>query len=194
VCRPSPRLCSAASIDVSACRRDRRHRARSSALGSASATRPLRTMTGRSGSIRDARPSAWRTRSSSSRPLPPSSARSSTTRLGRLTSIARTPSPGPRRARHSKAVSGEIVEQERPRRLIVLDNQDLPLLVHAGLRPPAEFLGPEADVETAHWGAAGVVEPRRSAGDTHPQFSPDRLASVTNKLANCGFFFEIAPV
>ena len=78
---------------------------------------------------------------------------------------------GARRARHSKAVSGEIVEQECPRRLIVLDNQDLPLLVHAGLRPPAEFLGPGADVETAHRAVRGAAKPATIGGRHAPAVS-----------------------
>jgi hypothetical protein len=66
---------------------------------SASVTRPVSTITGRSGSIREARPSACRTRSSRSRPLLSSGARSGTTRLGRRTSIARIPSPRSSRRR-----------------------------------------------------------------------------------------------
>jgi hypothetical protein len=59
---------------------------------SASPARPVSTMIGSSGSIREASPSAARTRSITSRPLPPSSLRSSSTRQGRRTSIARSPS------------------------------------------------------------------------------------------------------
>jgi hypothetical protein len=59
---------------------------------SASPARPVSTMIGSSGSIREASPSAARTRSRTSSPLPPSSRRSSSTRQGRRTSIARSPS------------------------------------------------------------------------------------------------------
>ncbi len=54
---------------------------------SASLARPLITITGRSGSIRDVIPSAERTRSSKTSPLPSSSPRSSSTRAGWRTSI-----------------------------------------------------------------------------------------------------------
>ena len=57
--------------------------------------RPVSTITGRSGSIREAKPSAARMRSSRSRPLPSSRMRSRTTKAGWRTSIARSPSPAP---------------------------------------------------------------------------------------------------
>ena len=62
---------------------------------SASPVLPLSTITGSSGSMREASPSAARTRSSSASPLPSSSVRSSTTSAGWRTSIARSPSPAP---------------------------------------------------------------------------------------------------
>ena len=60
---------------------------------SASLARPLSTITGNSGSRREASPSAARSRSSNTKPLTPSKLRSSTTSAGWRTSIALRPSP-----------------------------------------------------------------------------------------------------
>ena len=100
-----PRGCArAAPRRGTACRRGRRRRARSCARDRPHASCPLSTITGRSGSIREARPSACRTRSSRSSPLPPSRARSSTTRLG-LSHLDRSnPLPRAGRADRAKAV------------------------------------------------------------------------------------------
>jgi hypothetical protein len=87
-----------------------------------------------------------------------------------------------------------MVEQERPRRLIVLDNQDLPLLAHAGLRRPAEFLARKGTLKLIARAPPSPARTPASAGGMHPQFAADRVASATNKVANCGFLFELALV
>jgi hypothetical protein len=50
--------------------------------------------------------------------------------------------PGARRASDSEAIGGEVLEQECPRRIVVLDHQDEALLVHARLSSPVGFLRP----------------------------------------------------
>jgi hypothetical protein len=53
--------------------------------------------------------------------------------------LARARGPG-----HAEPVRREVLEQERPRGLVVLRNQDQPLLVHARLSPGADFLSAPA--------------------------------------------------
>jgi hypothetical protein len=52
------------------------------------------------------------------------------------------PPPHTRRAGHTKAVSPEGLEEKYARGLVVLDDQDQALLIHARLSPLAEFLVP----------------------------------------------------
>ena len=98
------------------------------------ADRPVRTSPGRSGSRREARPSAGRTVSTKPSPLPSASPRSSTTSAGWRTSIARSASPAPH-APTTRKPSGEVVEEEGSGEVVVLH------LPGSGAAPPHRSKG-----------------------------------------------------
>ena len=52
------------------------------------------------------------------------------------------PLPRTRRSRHAEPVRGEVLEQEGARRLVVLHNQDQPLLVHVSAGAAAQDFSP----------------------------------------------------
>src|SRR5829696_1123562 len=100
MCRPSARVCSAASFDASACRRDRQQ------------------------------------------------APDPATRLGRLTRSRGFPPRHSSRPPPGSRPPRQALEQEGPRNLVVLNSQDLPLVLHARLRPRPDFLGPAVGLKS----------------------------------------------
>jgi hypothetical protein len=138
------RLSNAKKMNASACRRDRRLRARSSAPGRpppSDLSEPSPAGPGRFGTR--ARPIHARGQAGRDRCRP--RARGPATRGLVASPRSRGALPCARRAGHSEAIGPEVLEEKLARGIVVLDDQDQALLIPAGSKPARGISRPGAN-------------------------------------------------